>query len=291
MNLLSTKSNKRLTIVMTLLVRNEEDIIKYNIDYHLNQGIDHIIVTNNLSTDGTRDILESYKKDGVITIIDELNDDYSQSTWVTNMARMAHKKLKADWIINNDADEFWFADNVNLRSFFESLLEENIVIGNRSDMICLDNKDTSGIPFYKRMKYKKFFSTNSQGRPLPPKVAHKGDPNVQVYQGNHKVLLPSREVCRSSKKLDILHFPIRSSYQFKEKIRLGGKAYSNNTKLPNSVGDTWRAMYEELIQTGEISFIKENIVSESDLKKMISEGQVLLDSRLDKSMEEIYARS
>ena len=50
-------------------------------------------------------------------------------------------------------------------------------------------------------------------------------------------------------------------------------------------------MYEELIQTGEISFIKENIVSESDLKKMISEGQVLLDSRLDKSMEEIYARS
>ena len=63
MNLLSTKSNKRQTIVMTLLVRNEEDIIKNNIDYHLNQGIDHIIVTNNLSTDGTRDILESYMKD------------------------------------------------------------------------------------------------------------------------------------------------------------------------------------------------------------------------------------
>ena len=48
-------------LIMTLLVRNEEDILKENIEFHLNQGVDHIIATNNLSTDGTTQILEDFK--------------------------------------------------------------------------------------------------------------------------------------------------------------------------------------------------------------------------------------
>ena len=156
-------------------------------------------------------------------------------------------------------------------------------------MICIDNKDMSGIPFYKRMKYKKNISLNPLGRPLPPKVAHKADPNVTVLHGNHKVVFPSQKENCSSKKLDILHFPIRSAHQYKKKIRIGGNALSNNSILPKSVGDTWRFMYEELIQTGEISYIKKNIVTKLELEKMISKGKAVLDSRLDESMKAIYA--
>ena len=36
-------------IVMTLLVRDEQDIIRENIEFHLSQGIDYFIATDNIS--------------------------------------------------------------------------------------------------------------------------------------------------------------------------------------------------------------------------------------------------
>jgi hypothetical protein len=39
-------------IVLTLLVHDEIDVIDPNLEYHLAQGIEHIIVTDNGSQDG-----------------------------------------------------------------------------------------------------------------------------------------------------------------------------------------------------------------------------------------------
>ena len=48
-------------IIMTLLVRDEEDVLRQNIDFHLSQGVDFIIATDNLSVDSTKDILKEYE--------------------------------------------------------------------------------------------------------------------------------------------------------------------------------------------------------------------------------------
>lgn len=76
-------------IVMTLLVRDEEDIIRENIEYHLAQGVDYFIATDNRSNDATTDILKGYERKGVLHYCYEADDDYSQGEWVTRMARMA----------------------------------------------------------------------------------------------------------------------------------------------------------------------------------------------------------
>src|SRR5471030_48631 len=99
-------------LVMTLLVRDEEDILAANFDFHLAQGVDFFIVTDNLSVDGTRDIIESYVRRGVAIYSHEPSDDFSQFRWVTKMARMAAAQYGADWVINSDADEFWGGGNV-----------------------------------------------------------------------------------------------------------------------------------------------------------------------------------
>ena len=40
-------------LVMTLLVRDEQDIVRENLDFHLAQGVDQVIVTDNGSEDAT----------------------------------------------------------------------------------------------------------------------------------------------------------------------------------------------------------------------------------------------
>ena len=40
-----------------MMVRDEIDIVECNIRYHLSEGISRVIVTDNGSLDGTRDLL------------------------------------------------------------------------------------------------------------------------------------------------------------------------------------------------------------------------------------------
>jgi hypothetical protein len=43
-------------LVMTLLVRDEQDILRENLDFHLANSVDEIVLMDNRSVDGTADI-------------------------------------------------------------------------------------------------------------------------------------------------------------------------------------------------------------------------------------------
>jgi len=102
-------------IVMTLLVRNEEDILRYNIDFHLSRGVDFIIVTDNGSTDSTGDILREYEERGILHLIDEPTHNHNQAEWNNRMAEIARDQYDADIIFHCDADEFWYPKSGNLK--------------------------------------------------------------------------------------------------------------------------------------------------------------------------------
>ena len=48
-------------VCMTLLVKNEEDILEQNLIFHKEKGVDFFIVTDNNSTDRTPEILRKKK--------------------------------------------------------------------------------------------------------------------------------------------------------------------------------------------------------------------------------------
>ena len=106
---------------MTLLVRDEADIVSANIEFHLARGVDFVIATDNLSVDGTTDILRAYEQRGVLHYIRQTDDDYAQHRWVTDMARLARAKFGADWVINNDADEFWYPEQGSLKDALDTV--------------------------------------------------------------------------------------------------------------------------------------------------------------------------
>jgi Glycosyl transferase family 2 len=262
-------------LLMTLLVRNEADIIEENLLFHLNQGVDHFVVTDNLSTDSTPDVLQRYVSSGVVTLIQQEADDYSQSVWVTEMARRSVREFAADWVINSDADEFWLAEGGSLKAQLSRVSEEfGVVSVARHNFVPIG---LQGVPL-SQMIYRESRSTNALGHPLPQKVCHRGFEDVVVEQGNHSISAPL--AASTTAEIEILHYPARSYSQFESKIRNGGQAYARNTSLKSEVGGTWKYLYQELCAGRLLDYYSELARSVELAEQQVSTGELVIDRRL-----------
>ena len=76
-------------LVVTVLARDEADVVDAQIAFHLAAGVDFVIATDNRSQDGTTEILESYARQGCLHLIHEPGGGLPQGEWVTRMARLA----------------------------------------------------------------------------------------------------------------------------------------------------------------------------------------------------------
>ncbi len=262
---------------MTLLVRDEEDILAQNIEFHRTLGVDHFIITDNLSKDRTPSIIQHYVRKGWASSIFEIEDDYSQSEWVTRMARMA-LKFSADWVINSDADEFWLPSKGSLKDFYGNVAADtDAVTSPRSDFAYLG---TLSGAWHEQMIYRKAVSLNHIGVPLPPKTAHRASADVVVHQGNHDVSGLSGTVAMLD-GLKILHFPIRSKAQFENKIRNGGAAYARNEKLPSELGGGWRSLYATYTSEGSLDgYLDSQRFTTDQIAAGLASGELIKDTRL-----------
>ena len=266
-------------LVMTLLVRNEEDILVMNLEHHLSQGVDFFIVTNNCSVDSTPKILQTYVDRGLMEVIDEPSDTYAQAVWVTRMAQRA-VQLSADWIFHADADEFWVATQPGclLRDVIPELSREsplwNVDRWNAALHVGDDEQDWINPALVK------FFDTqsiNQHGHSLPPKVLHRAQAGIQVAQGNHSVVWPSPGVTpHECRDLVILHFPYQGYQNYEKKIVQGGRAYSANPDLSDAVGSTWRKDYLSWMAGLLPATCKRRLVKKKIWNEMKSAGRLRL---------------
>lgn len=268
-------------LIMTLLCRNEADIVRANIEYHLAQGADFVIATDNGSTDGTVDILEEYRRAGVLRLIHEPEDDYSQARWVTRMARQAQAEHGADWVINNDADEFWWPAEGDLKTGLGALEPgAGLVVAERSNFVPRPPSPTSVAPFYERMIVRERASLNAVRAPLPPKVCHRAEPDVDVEQGNHGVSSARLGPASVRQPMLIFHFPLRSFPQFELKIQRGDAALERNTSLPRGFNITWRVLCEELRAGRLRDYYEKQVLADDVVEESIRSGELIRDTRL-----------
>ena len=266
---------------MTLMVRNEEDIISANIDFHLAMGVDHVMVTDNGSEDATVDILREYERKGVLTLHFEPAGYFDQSACVTRMARAAAEQWRASWVINSDADEFWWPLEGNLKATLDAIpIEDQAVVAPRSNFVAV--QPAAGM-FYQSMTFRETRSLNAVGKPLPPKLCHRGNADVVVGNGNHHVCWgPNNQAPTISpeRPIEVLHFPMRSYPQFESKIRLGAPAIERSTTVPKRVGGTWRHLYRLYLEGGLPAYYESQTVGRDQAEAGVLSGQLIRDTRL-----------
>ncbi len=265
---------------MTLLVRDEEDIVRANLDFHLDRGVDFVIATDNRSEDATVSILEDYRRRGVLHLIHEQDDDYAQGRWVTRMARLAATDFGADWVINNDADEFWWPLDGDLGSVLQSVPQgvDAVLVPRYNFVVPADAADE---PFPQAMtvRYAVPFDPIKQG-PIQPKMAHRAHPGASVLQGNHDVQWPGRGAVADQVAIEILHFPIRTLAQFENKIAKGGAAYERNQDVPEQFGRRWRRLLDAQ-RRGEFGDVYAKVVLDhAAVAAGLARGELVEDRRL-----------
>ena len=63
-------------LIMTLLVKNEEDMLEKNLQFHKAMGVDGFIITDNNSTDCNLDIIRKYQEKGwILEYIEETDTE------------------------------------------------------------------------------------------------------------------------------------------------------------------------------------------------------------------------
>jgi glycosyl transferase family 2 len=261
-------------IVMTLMVRDEADIIEQQLDFHLAAGVDFFVVTDHQSQDGTSEILDRYARDSVLHRIPVVSPAKRQAEWVTGMARTAAREFDADWVINSDADEFWWPWSGSLKEVLAQVPERYGVV--QTFVRAFLPRPGEG-DFAERMTAR-FAPSAPINSPFSPfrvnvRLLHRASPDIVVGRGN-ATLQTSLVPLPGWSPVEALHFPIRSFRQFEHKFLTHYKASGARRR-----GEHVRAY--EAAAAGRLEELYDEIcVDEARLQRGLVEGSLALDTRL-----------
>ncbi|MDH4102789.1 MAG: glycosyltransferase family 2 protein [Thermoleophilia bacterium] len=267
-------------LVMTLLARDEADVVGAHVAFHLAAGVDFVIATDHRSEDGTTEILEEYERLGRLHLIREPGEELRQRDWVTRMARLAAKEYDADWVINSDADEFWWPRGGDLKEVLRAVPARYGIA--QAFVRNFVPRVEDGRFFADRMVYRisPQAPLNDPASPWRPtsKVAHRADPDVRVARGNHAIVAGDLQPLRGWHPIEVLHFPMRSLEQYGRKARHQSKAFAAPGSRP---GTAYHAKANAFYAEGKgDEYFASMAVADDELDHGLRAGTLVQDTRL-----------
>jgi len=267
-------------VVMTLLVRDEADIVDAQIAFHLNAGVDFVVATDNRSEDGTTEILERYERAGFLHLLREEGEDMRQGEWVTRMARLAATDFGADWVVNADADEFWWPRDGSLKDVFAAIPERFGVLRGCWRHF-LPRPSGAGSFFAERMTVRLCSPAYPGDKKtifhVHQKVAHRADPAVEIESGNHNAAGAALAPLRSWHPLEVLHFSLRSLSQLEGKSVRDWRGWTRNPHGPT----LHHVLAYEAQRDGRLDeYFDSFVVGEEALARGIADGTLAVDTRI-----------
>lgn len=271
---------------MTLMVRDEADIMDLQIAFHLAAGVDFLIVTDHESRDGTTDILERYVRQGVLHRIPVSSPVKRQSEWVTRMARLAATEFRADWVINSDADEFWWPWGGSLKEALETIGHE---YGEVRTFVRAFLPRVGDEPFAERMTWR-FAPTAAINSPVSPfrvnvRLIHRAAPDIVVGRGNASLISSPFRAYPGRSPIEVLHFPIRSFGQFEHKFLTHYEASGARRR-----GEHVRA-YHAAREGRMEQLYRETCLDEDDVEQGSRDRSLVRDTRLRDAARQLRSGS
>lgn len=287
-------------LAMSILCRDEADIIEHSVRYHADSGVDCFVITDNGSRDGTREILEQLKGEYEIEIIDEPSLTVNSDLWVSRMHDSLRNNHHADWIINSDADEFWVSDTLGLKpSILQALsmaplpepsisaihCDRNNMITSRemaldSNYSFLDNiyKVLDTLSDYDRPGTWHENNSNTLIKTLPGKSIERVESPLTDASLFNNLTGTYDEI--TSTAVRILHFPVRSYHQFEKKVVNFGRSLERNKRFAYHTNQQMLHWFN-LYQQGELMYEYMSIVlPEARLQELLESGKLCIDDSL-----------
>jgi hypothetical protein len=267
---------------MTLMVRNEADIIDSQIAFHLAAGVDFVIAMDHGSTDETTEILERYERSGVLHLLRVSSPTKQKSARYTRMARMAATEFGADWVINSDADEFWWPSGGSLKDVLRQMPAHYGIV---RTFVRPFLPRPEAEPLFERMTVR-FAPSAPINNPFDPfranvRLVHRGDPSIVVGGGNASVR-SGLSPLRGWSPIEVLHLPIRSLAQFERKFL---------THYETSVGERQRGEHVrayEAKQAGTLEQLYSQFcVDDAKLARGLAAGTLAVDNRLREAIRQL----
>ena len=273
---------------MTLLARDEADVVEAWLQFHMNAGADFVVATDNCSEDGTTEILERYAREGRVHLLRERGEDLRQNEWVTRMARLAATEFGADWVINSDADEFWWPRGPSLRDVLDAVPPRYGTVGAFLRTFA-PRPDGEG-SFAERLtvRFSALAPINDPASLFKPirKVIHRGHPQITLTRGNHAVVDSPFDPLRGWFPVEVLHFPLRSLAQCEHKARLQGNAWKHIDRTPTA----YHAQMFDALERGRIAdYYAGQVVSDEEVERGVEAGRLVVDTRLRDALRDIAA--
>ncbi len=271
-------------LIMTLLVKNEEDKLEENLRFHHAMGVDGFIITDNNSTDHTPEIIDRYKKKGwVLEYILETSTGYEQKMWVDRMIQLAIAKYSADWVINVDADELWYSPAGNLKHSMGKC-RSRVLRCRVMNMYPQENA-----PFYAWNKRVVPVQSPEQYDLSPysvfnrqnVKVAHRATGYLQISMGNHRVKTFPNSTVESD--IVVYHYCVGTRDAFIRKMVNGGVELEKHKGRHG--GRHWRYFYR-LHQQGLLNKEYDRVIGTAFMTELADNGHIVIDDTISRFFKE-----
>lgn len=279
-------------LAMAMQVKDEKDIVELNIRYHALKGCKAFFVMDNNSTDGTGEILKSLKSEFNIHLYSDLSINFSQSknmTFLTNEAR----KNGYDWVIENDADEFWYPHSKDLLC---GLDRRQTVL--RAKLYHMQAR-TEDAEYWWRSNIRTQHTLHYDFSNPDLKAE---ETNIRLGAGTHKVMvntrgfvrvtggqhsarhswdkLKGRKSCGLNHNITIFHFGIRGYQQFERKVKniKISVEYSNQNGIKNGFS-RWALLWMNSFNAGKLKESYERLMINSNCVECLKEIGVLVEDK------------
>ena len=248
-----------------------------------------MVATDNHSVDGTTDVLERYAREGHVHLIREPGDDLRQDEWVTRMARLAATDFGADWVINSDADEFWWPRGASLARVLDAIPPRYGTVG--AFLRTFAPRPDGDGSFAERLtvRFSALAPINDPASLYKPirKVIHRGasgDP-AHARKPRRRSTAPSTRCAAGSRSRCSTSRCARVA-QCEHKARLQGNAWKHIERTPTA----YHAQMFEALESGTMAdYYAAQVVSDEEVERGVADGRLVVDTRLRDALRRLEA--